>query len=67
MLCNNIFFACFVSLQIRGDRTGQQVSFAQMTSCVMHYDIIYDPSAINSQYLKTWGVDSPAEVTGEGV
>ena len=25
----------------------------------MHYDVIYHPFPINSQYLKTWGVDSP--------
>ena len=31
------------------------VSFAQMTSCAIRYDIIYHPFAINSQYLKTWG------------
>ena len=38
-----------------------------MTSRAIRYDVIYYPFAINSQYLKTWGVDSPAEVTGEGV
>ena len=37
--------------------------FSQMTSCAMHYDVIYRPFPINSQYLKTWGVDSPALVT----
>ena len=26
----------------------------------MQYDVIYDPFPLNSQYLKTWGVDSPA-------
>ena len=26
----------------------------------MHYDVIYHPFPINSQYLKTWGVGSPA-------
>ena len=30
-----------------------------MTSCFMHYDIIYYPFLVNSQYLKLWGVDSP--------
>ena len=25
----------------------------------VHYDVIYHPFPINSQYLKTWGVDSP--------
>ena len=34
--------------------------FAQMMSCAMPYDIIYHPFPFNSQYLKTWGVDSPA-------
>ena len=38
---NNIFFTGFLS---------------QMTSCAMHYDIIYHPFPINSQYLKTWGL-----------
>ena len=28
--------------------------------CRVHYGVIYHPSPINSQYLKTWGVDSPA-------
>ena len=28
--------------------------------CRLHYDVIYHPSRINSQYLKTWGVDRPA-------
>ena len=37
--------------------------FSQMTSCAMHYDVIYRPFPINSQYLKTWGVDSPALAT----
>ena len=31
----------------------------QMMSCPVHYDVIYHPLAINSQYLKTWGFDSP--------
>ena len=30
-----------------------------MTSCAVHYDIIYHPFPINSQYLKMSGVDSP--------
>ena len=25
----------------------------------MHYDVIYYPFPVNSQYLKMWGVDSP--------
>ena len=25
--------------------------------CRLHYDVIYHPFAINSQYLRTWGVD----------
>ena len=37
-----------------------QVFFAQMTSYTVQYDIIYHPFPINSQYLKTWRVDSPA-------
>ena len=28
--------------------------------CRLYYDVIYHPSRINSQYLKTWGVDRPA-------
>ena len=54
--CNNIFFTCFASSQIRGDWS-LQVFFAQMTSCAMCYDVIYNPFA-NSQYLKLWGIDS---------
>ena len=27
--------------------------------CCVHYDVIYHPFPINSQYLKTEGVDSP--------
>ena len=30
-----------------------------MTSYAAHYDVIYHPLPTNSQYLKTWGVDSP--------
>ena len=36
--------------------------FSLMTSCAVHYDVIYHPFPINSQYLKTCGVDSP-EIT----
>ena len=28
--------------------------------CTMRYDVICHPFPINSQYLKKWGVDSPA-------
>ena len=42
------------------DDQSHQVFFAQMTSCAMHYDVVYLPFPINSQYLKTWGIDSPA-------
>ena len=38
----------------------QRVFFAQMTLRVMRYDVMYHPFPIKSQYLKTWGVDSPA-------
>ena len=38
MLCNNIFFAHFVSLQICGDQS-QRVFCAQMMSCAMRYDV----------------------------
>ena len=41
-----------------GDNRSQRVFFAQMTSCDVTYDVIYHPFPINSQYLKTWGVDS---------
>ena len=34
-----------------------------MTSCALHYDIIYHPLPINSQYLKTCGVDRPGVVS----
>ena len=52
----NIFFARFVSSQIHEDG---RVFYAQMTSCAMRYDVIYHPSAIKSQYLKTLRVDNP--------
>ena len=32
-------------------------------SGITHYDVIDHPFPINSQYLKTWGVDSPAFTT----
>ena len=38
----------------------QRAFLAQMTSFVMRYDVIYHFFPINSQYLMTWGVDSPA-------
>ena len=38
--CQNIFFARFVSSQIRDDWS-QGVFFAQLTSCAMRYDVIY--------------------------
>ena len=53
----NILFARFVSSQIHDD---WRVFYAQMTSCALHYDVMYHPSPINSHYLNTWGVDSPA-------
>ena len=33
--------------------------FAQMTSCVVCYDVIYLPFPIRSKYLLMSGVDSP--------
>ena len=39
--------------------------FPQMTSCAIHYDVIYHPFPINFQYLKTCGVDSPEFVLGK--
>ena len=39
---------------VNSGRSESTVSFAQMTSCAIRYDIIYHPFAINSQYLKTW-------------
>ena len=33
--------------------------FTNDVMCHVHYDVIYHPFPINSQYLKTWGVDSP--------
>ena len=35
---------------------------AQMTSYFVHYDVICYPFPVNSQYLKMWGIDSPAFV-----
>ena len=31
-----------------------------MTSCFVHYDIIFYPFPVNSQYLKKSGINSPA-------
>ena len=42
--------------------SGQQVFFAQMTSYTMQYEVICHLFPINSQCLRTWGVDSPAFV-----
>ena len=57
---NNIFFARFVSLQILVT-IGVTICFSQMTSCAVPYDVIYQSFTINSQYLRTWEVDSPAK------
>ena len=54
-----LVFVRLVSSQNCNDQS-HQVFFAQMTSCAMHYDVVYLPFPINSQYLKTWGIDSPA-------
>ena len=56
---NNMLNAHFVLSQIC-DNWSEQVFFAQMMSCEVPYDIIYHPFPFNSQYLKTWGVNSPA-------
>ena len=50
ILCHHIFLMIGVNEYI----------FAQKTSCAVHYDVIYHPFPFNSQYLKTWGVDSSA-------
>ena len=42
---------CVIANSWRSEST---VSFAQMTSCAIRYDVIYYPFTINSQYLKTW-------------
>ena len=63
MLYNNIFFMRFVSSQICCDWS-QQVSFAQVTSCAMCYDVIYHHFAMNSQYLKTSGVTALSKGIG---
>ena len=50
----NLFRAfCVIANSWRSEST---VSFAQMTSCAIRYDVIYHPFAMNSQYLKKWGV-----------
>ena len=53
VLDKNIFFTRFVSSQIHEDG---RVFYAQMTSCATHYDVIYHPSPINSQYLNMSGL-----------
>ena len=45
-----------VSPQICDDRS-QQVFFAQMTSCAVHYDIIYHPYQFS--IFEDMGVDNP--------
>ena len=45
-------------LQFQKDLFGM-FFFAQMRSCFVHYDVIYYPSSVNSQYLKMSGIDSP--------
>ena len=35
-----------------------------MMSRAVHYGVIYHPSPFDSQYLKTWGVDSPVTLAG---
>ena len=39
--------------------------YAQMMSCAVRYGVIYRPLPINSQYLETWGADSPASSVHE--
>ena len=61
--CNIIIwlvFVHFVSSQIHDNRR-QQIFFAQMMSWSLHCDVMYHSLPVNSQYLKTWGVDSPAQ------
>ena len=41
----------------------QRAFLAQMRSFVVRYDVIYHLSPINSQYLMTWEVDSPVNVS----
>ena len=41
----------------------QRAFLAQMTSFVVRYDVIDHFFPINSQYLMTWGVDSPAIIS----
>ena len=61
---NNIFFARFVSLQIFVTIRVNENFFVQMTSCTVCYDAFYLLFPINSQYQKTWVVDSPDYRTG---
>ena len=58
LLGKSLFYKRFVSSQIHDD---WRVFYAQMTSCAVHYDIIYYPFFINSQYLNTSEVDSPVK------
>lgn len=45
----------------------QRAFLAQMTSFVLQYDIIYHFVPINSHYLMTWGVHSPAYLINNGI
>ena len=60
----NIFFARFLSSQIHEDG---RVFYTQITSCAEHYDVIYHPFPINSQYLNKSRVDSPEFESPTGV
>ena len=40
----------------------QRAFLAKMTSFVVRYYVIYHSFPINSQYLMTWGVESPETV-----
>ena len=63
--CQQHLFHAFCIITNILDDPKQQVFFAPMTSCAVHYVVIYYPIAINFQYLKTWGagVDNPARMS----
>ena len=44
-----------------------RVFFTNEVMCRVHYVVINHPFPINSQYLKTWGVDSPEIVSPNSI
>ena len=57
--CQQHLFRAFCVMANSWWPESTSIFFAQMASFVERYYVIYHPFPINSQYLRTWGVDSP--------